>query len=129
MVGRGSRTGKAVKRQIRYEQIILDTHYRRFRKSFSVFFVVLFQHYLKTNSVSKSKLSQRTKVELQPFAKRVELSTPGYSVALVEDNTAIGGVETFETEAEARDFVAKRTRTNRRLVDEWHVIPTHELAA
>jgi hypothetical protein len=115
-------TGKAVKRIVRYELIVIDTNYKRFlRRFFNFFSGVLFNHFLKGNAVAKSSLSYKTSKQMQPFDEKVQVVQGAYAVASVMNNKAVA---TFASEAQAREYMQQQ---NAGLQETLHVIPQHEL--
>lgn len=120
-------TGKAVKRVVRYELIVIDTNYKRFvRRFFNFFSGALFNHFLKGNAVAKSSLSFKNKKELQPFDDKIIVVQGAYAVANVMNNKAHGAA-TFTSEAQAREFMQQQVTANPNLQEILHVIPQHEL--
>ncbi len=75
VTGEQYKTPTAVKRVVRYEEIIIDTHYKRFVRPFFAWFGTLFSLFLNGNAVSKSALSFKQKKKLQPFDDKVEVET------------------------------------------------------
>jgi hypothetical protein len=124
------RTGRGVKRVVRYEVTTIDTAFRRFRSSFFVLAAALFNHFLKGNAVSKSVLSQNRKKQLQPFADSLELGVDRFAVAFTQDNRAHDAATAdFATEGAARAWLIIAQADDPTLADSLHIIPTSELAA
>jgi hypothetical protein len=113
----------AVARVVRYEEIIIDTAWRRHVRRFSGFVIGLFDHFLLGNAASVSVLSQRSKDERQPFAEVIKAGSEGYVVANVRDNSV---VVAFATEAMAQDALAS---TDPVAAEGLHVIPASEAVA
>ena len=120
-------TGRAVKRIVRYELIVIDTNYKRFVKKFFNFISgLLFTHFLKGNAVAKSALSFKTKKQYQPYADKIKVAPTGYAVASQMDNKAFNGAA-FTSEAQAREYMNQQIAANPNLKEALHVIPQHEL--
>ncbi|NJN26167.1 MAG: hypothetical protein HC819_09410 [Cyclobacteriaceae bacterium] len=120
--------GKAVKRIVRYETIIIDNNFKRHVIRFFEFFNVLFQHFMHNNAVAKSSLSYKTKKQFVPFDDTIKVNAPGYSVAFTANNTAFAAeTVSFQSEALAMEFMHNTLATSPNMVDDLHVIPTNEL--
>ena len=68
--GADIRSSLMIKRVVRYEEIIIDSNFKRFQRRFSGFFGTLFDFFLAGNSASRCELSQTNKRQLQPFAEK-----------------------------------------------------------
>jgi hypothetical protein len=122
VAGHSVASGKAVKRIVRYELIVIDTNYKRFlRRFFNFFSGALFNHFLKGNAVAKSSLSMKSSKQLQPFDEKVQVVQGAYAVASVMNNKAVA---TFASEAQAREYMQGQSAN---LQETLHVIPQHEL--
>jgi Family of unknown function (DUF6603) len=116
----------AVMRVVRYEEIVIDTNYRRFAHRFGRFPGVLFDHFLNGNAASLSPLSRRGRDEQVPFGDVVTVPGETYVVASTRDNVPVA--PSFGSDAEARDDLAARIASDPRLAAELHVIPAFEAA-
>ena len=125
--GQSFTSAHAVMRVVRYEEIVVDTNYRRFSRRFGRFSGVLFEHFLRGNSASRSPLSQRGRDEREPFTDVVVVRDAGYVVASTRDNNPVAPV--FGSHAAARDHLAARLAADPGLAGELHVIPAFEVAA
>ncbi|MEN3280097.1 MAG: hypothetical protein V7607_1237 [Solirubrobacteraceae bacterium] len=123
MAGEQYASAHAVARVVRYEEIIIDTAWRRRARRFRDLAVGLFDHFLGGNAASRSALSQRGKDERQPFADVIKTGSEGYVVANRSDNTT---VQVFDSEAMAQDALAS---TDVMAAQELHVIPASEALA
>ena len=118
----------AVKRVVRYEEIIIDTAYKQFMKPFFAWFGILFSLFLNGNAVSKSSLSFKQKKKLQPFADKVEVGKILYGVANNSDNTAYSAESiNFTSQAQAGDYLKQQVSKNANLAEQLHVIPQVEM--
>jgi hypothetical protein len=126
--GEQYRSSKAVKRVVRYEEIIIDTNYKRFVKKFFPWFGSLFSLFLNGNSVSLSAMSHKQQKQLKPFADKVQIGKTLYVVAHNEDNTpfhedAIG----FTSQTQAQEFLKQQIAADANLAKQLHVIPQVEM--
>ncbi len=120
--------GKAVKRIVRYETIIIDNDFKRVVIKFFEFFTALFKHFIKNGAVAKSPLSSKSKKQLIPFDETIKVNQNAYSVAFMSDNKAFNkGSVAFESEALAKEYVSNVLAGDPKMVDEIHVIPQNEL--
>jgi hypothetical protein len=116
----------AVARTVRYEEVIIDTAWRRRARPFHGWPVGLFDHFLSGNAASRSPLAQRGKQERQPFADVIKIGSEGYVVADKRDNRA---VEVFASEAMAYDALVARGADDPVAAEQLHVIPAWEAVA
>src|SRR5215468_726032 len=68
VAGQELRTGRAVRRSVRYEVTTLDTLYRRLVRRFSAVGRELFAHFIAGGSVSTVAVSKSRRQEAQPYA-------------------------------------------------------------
>jgi hypothetical protein len=118
---------KMAKRRVRYEQIIIDTNYRRFRRRFKIFTSGFFDHFVKSSSISKSSLSDSYATKLDPFEDKVKVREGGFTVALVENNRPYSThAAYFSSEALANQFIAEQAAIQPELYETLHVVPQYE---
>jgi Family of unknown function (DUF6603) len=118
---------KMGKRKVRYEEIIIDSNYKRFRRRFRVFTQAFFSHFLVGGAVSKSVLSQNYKKMLDPFDDKIAVKEGGFTVAQTQDNKPYSASSTyFVSEAMANQFLQSQVAANPDLHDALHVIPQYE---
>ena len=123
-------SSRMVKRVVRYEEIILDSNFKRFVRRFSPLVASLFEFFLGGAAITRSDLSQKKKAQLQPFAEKVTVAGETYVVALQSTNKAHAGTaKGFTSEASAREYLAKQVAGDPTLADALHVIPAYEEAA
>jgi hypothetical protein len=122
-------TGNAFKRIVRYELIVIDSNYKRFRRTYFNFpSGALFNHFLKGNAVAKSALSYETKKKYQPFEEKVKVMQGTYSVANVTDNKAFNTeAAIFSSQAQAMEYMQQQVSADPNLKESLHVVPQHEL--
>lgn len=125
--GQQIKTGKATRRVVRYELIIVDNNFKHYlKKFFSFFSALLFSHFLRNNAVARSAVSAATKKKLNPFDEKIKTGQEGYAVASAIDNKAFGG-KTFASEALAREYMAEQVAKDPNLKESLHILPQHEL--
>src|SRR5215218_847479 len=126
----GLRSSGMVRRNIRYEEIIVDTNFRRFARPFSGYAGSLFHFFTRGASVARSELSQAATVRRQPANAAFAVSGETFTVALAATNQAVADEAiAFPTESSAREYMRRRIADDASLADALHVIPTVERAA
>ncbi|NPC52599.1 hypothetical protein D7X99_07975 [Corallococcus sp. AB032C] len=122
-------SSRMVKRVVRYELIILDSNSKRFARKFFDYTARLFTFFLRGSSTARSALSQATRTQLRPFADTITVQAETYTVAFQLDNRAVSTESaSFQSEASARDWMARKVALDPSLADQVHVIPTFEKA-
>jgi hypothetical protein len=119
--------GPASQRNVRYETIIIDTLFERFRVRFFKFWGGLFVHFSAGAAVSKSPLSLATEKQKQPFATKVSIAGDKYAVAWAADNKSYTPTSIFSSHAEAEQHLNEAILRNPALAETIHVIPTLEV--
>ena len=118
---------KMAKRRVRYEQIIIDTNYKRFRRRFKIFTSGFFDHFVKSSAISNSLLSNNYAAKLDPFEDKVKVREGGFTVALVENNRPYSThAAFFSSEALANQFIAAQAAIQPELYETLHVVPQYE---
>lgn len=126
--GESRRAPQAVKRVVRYEKVIIDTHYKSFVSRFYSIIGSLFSVFLGGNAMALSPVSWRTKKQMQPFNDKVNVGPSSYGVANVEDNTAFANnTVNFTSFTAAQEYLKTQTAQNPNLKEQLHVIPSVEL--
>jgi hypothetical protein len=116
-----------VKRVVRYEEIILDTNFKRFVRRFFPFSSTMFDFFLNGASVAKSDLSLAKKQQFQPFEEKIDVQAETYTVAYQANNKAYAADSvSFVSEASARDFLTREVAKDTNLAETLHVIPSYE---
>jgi hypothetical protein len=124
------RSSRMVKRIVRYEEIIIDTNFKRFARRFRGFLGVLFNFFLHGSAVTRCELSKAARTKLQPFDDKIGVVNETYTVAFQANNNAINAeAASFHSEASAREYMRSRIAAEATLVDSIHVIPSYEKAA
>jgi hypothetical protein len=120
-------TGPMAQRNVRYETIIVDTAFERFRIRFFKFWDGLFTHFRAGASVSRAAVSLANGKRMQPFATKVTLAEEQFTVAFQADNRAYAAMATFTSYAEAQGHMAEAVRRDPGLSETIHVIPSVEV--
>jgi hypothetical protein len=121
-------SAKMVKRIVRYEEVVIDTNFKRFVRRFFLYTDALFAHFLRGASINKSSLSQTIQQQLQPFEEKIEVRPNTYVVAFNHNNTAFNGSAVgFDSEAMARDYMQQQIDQDPNLAESLHVIPAFEM--
>lgn len=119
---------QAVRRIVRYENIIIDTHYRRFIRPLFNLFGALFSLFLNGNAISQSALSVKQQKLRKPFAEKVEIGTTLYGVVFNHDNSAFNAQAiNFTSQVQAEEFMRQQIAADGNLVKQLHVIPQVEM--
>lgn len=128
--GRPAESHRMVKRVVRYEEIIIDTAFKRHVRRFAGFISTLFDFFLNGASVARCDVSQAKVKQLRPFDDVIEVAPETFTVTFQETNAAYGAEPlTFLSEASARDFLNAEIAANPVLGEELHVVPTFELVS
>jgi len=123
--GESMTSTRCVTRTARYEQIIIDTAFKRFVIRFFAFFPILFGHFLHGNATARSPLSHAQQVLRKPFDEVITVGAEEYAVAWTADNSVVEDA-VFASEAAAHDFVARQSASDPNLAAGVHVIPRTE---
>lgn len=120
-------TGLGAERKVRYETIIIDTLFERFRIRFFQFSDLLFTHFLKGSAITLSSLSLAEEKKRQPFEAKVDMPGDTYVVAFTANNTTFSGSSMFTTQAEAEMHLTSALQADPTLAESIHVIPAMEV--
>jgi hypothetical protein len=128
--GADRRSSNMVRRIVRYEEIIIDSNYKRFARRFRGFFGVLFDFFLNGAAIARSDVSRAHQKKMKPFDDRIEVAAETYTVAFQTTNRAASTeAAAFHSEASAREYLARQIAADPALADQLHVIPSFERAA
>ena len=128
--GTDVRSSIMIKRIVRYEEIIIDSNFKRFARSFRSYIGSLFNFFMKGNAAARSAVSQARMTKLQPFADKISVTTETYTVAFQSTNQPFAAdTASFYSEASAREYMNQKIAEVGTLADEIHVIPSFERAA
>ena len=117
-------TGRMVRRVVRYEEIVLDANFARSARPLSPPRRVLFDHFLKGSSVSRSPRSKAARDEMRPPGRAVGVNDERFTVAFQADNAAYA--DSFASEAAAREHLRDAIAADPSLADLLHVVPEFE---
>ena len=120
-------SGAAVKRTVRYEEIIIDNNFKEHLKRFVVFAFELFTHFLRGNAVSRSTLSASFAKQKAPIDQKIAVQLPLYVVASNANNVPVSAQAQFASQAKADDFMREQIASEPKLADTLHVIPATEM--
>jgi hypothetical protein len=126
--GEEANTSRAVQRTVRYEEIIVDSNFRRGSSSFGNRGGLFFSHLIAGSAVARSTLSQASRQALTPFDNRVTIDEGAFVVAFARDNRAVGTHASFSSRQAAQDFMAGEIARDPALAQQLHVIPAFELS-
>lgn len=128
--GADMRSSNMVRRVVLYEEIILDSNYKRFASRFRLFAGALFEFFLGGSAAARAEVSNANKKKLQPFDDKITVQEATYTVALQSNNKAVATeAMEFHSEASAREYMNTRISVNPDMADTLHVIPSTERAA
>ena len=128
--GADLRSSVMVKRVVRYEEIIIDSNFKRFQRRFRDYFGVLFDFFLNGAAVTRCELSKAARTKLKPFEETIAVNDETYTVAFQSNNKAVAPDATaFRSEASAREYLRRMVDQDASLADAVHVIPGFEKAA
>lgn len=125
--GADANTSRAVQRTVRYEEIIIDSNFKRATTGFGHRGSLLFAHLLAGNAVARSSLSEANKRARVPFTDKIAVASDRFTVALTRDNTAVSADATFSSAGAAADFMASAVARDASLASQLQVIPAHEV--
>ncbi|HMJ46130.1 MAG TPA: DUF6603 domain-containing protein [Ferruginibacter sp.] len=123
------KNGNMVRKKVEYEIIIIDKEPQKPLKKGQFFDQpgLLFTHFLKGNSISKSTLSKSYLEKLQPFNEKLAVHEEGYTVAFQANNKAYDNTAGFTSEMMAQSFMQEQIAKDPSLKKNIHVIPNYEL--
>jgi hypothetical protein len=123
-------TSSMVCRVVRYEEIIIDSNYKRFARKWRSLIFSLFDLHILGAAVAKCALSKAIKTQREPFEEKISVQTAGFVVALQANNTALAGATAvYSSAAAAHDFLAASVTADGSLAGTLHVIPQFEMAS
>jgi hypothetical protein len=120
-------SGAGADRTVRYEAILMDTLFERFRRPFFEFWGGLWAHFRAGNAASKSDLSLSLEKRKQPFLEKVDVAGDRYAVAFTKDNKSFTGPTVFLSYAEAEQHLNGAVAKDGTLSEEIHVIPVMDV--
>ncbi len=127
VTGNQTLTHSAVKRVVRYEEIVIDNQFLPPIRRFVGVIRAMFNHWLVGNAASRSTLSAHSKKLKSPVEQKIQITGAVYVVANAADNTLFAETAQFSSQTAAQDFLNAQVRQSASLVGEIHVIPQAEL--
>ena len=121
------RSSLVVRRVVRYEQIIIDTNFKRFARKLANYTASLFNHFLRGNAAARSALSAALRNQMQPFADTIATRTEGFGVARTDTNTLLAGTQVFGSYHAAREHLEQVIAEDPARAGSLHVVPRFEL--
>ena len=127
--GSQTRTSYVTKRVVRYEQIIIDTLYRRFVLVIGTLIAGLFAHFLGGNAVARADVSMAAKDRLHLLDDKIVVNPTAYVVADAASNTVAAGApaEGFTSRAAAQEFLKTQVAADPSVAGQVHILRGHEL--
>ncbi len=127
--GSQTRTSFVTKRVVRYEQIIIDTLYRRFVLVIATLFAGLFTHFLGGNAVTRADISMAAKDRLHLLDEKIVVNPTAYVVADAATNTVFAGApsEGFTSRAAAQEFLKTQVAADPSVAGQAHILRGHEM--
>ena len=125
--GNAMRSSLVVRRVVRYEQIIIDSNFKRFQQRFVTFTGTLFRHFLGGNAAARSVLSAQLKNQMQPFKDVITTDAEGFGVANTSNNKLVAGAKVFGSYHAAKEHMEQEIAQNPGLAGKMHVVPDFEL--
>ncbi|MBZ9772622.1 DUF6603 domain-containing protein [Mesorhizobium sp. CO1-1-8] len=128
--GTALRTGHAVVRNVRYEEIIIDNNFKRYQRSFFLFASTLFSFFLGGAAISKASVSAAAAKKLQPFDDKISIVPEAFGVALQSTNKPLSAAAaSFASESLAHAFLTDLKAADPALASTLHIVPSFEMAA
>lgn len=128
VTGQQTNSSLVARRNVRYEQIIIDNNFKRAVIHFFTLFTGLFAHFLGNNAVAQSGLSAKHRTQMQPFADKITVKPNAYVVANMADNSVMAGAPaSFASRASAREYMNAEIARDPSLAGKVHVIRPHEM--
>lgn len=126
--GEQLKTSSAIKRVVRYEQIIIDNNFKRGVNHFVELIATFFRFFVKNGAVGKSPLSNKVKKQQMPFTDKIAVKTNTFVVANNSDNTPLAGeVIEFASYFKAEQYMDEQIKGDPTMRDNVHVIPHAEM--
>lgn len=128
VTGEQYRSSMAVRRSVRYEKIVIDTHYRRFVVKFYAWLGSLFALFLGGNAVSLSPVSYKSSIQKRPFDDGISVGANLYAVVRREDNTPFADEAIhFTSQASANEYLREQIAAQPALAEQLQAVPQIEM--
>ena len=128
VTGNQTNTSFVTKRIARYEQIIIDSNFKRAIVHFVTLIAGLFSHFLANNAVARSEMSAESRDRKHLFDEKITVHPNAYVVVNLADNAPVDGAPiAFASRASAKEFMAAETRRNPNFPKQAHIVRPHEM--
>ncbi|TVZ40263.1 hypothetical protein P886_4690 [Alteromonadaceae bacterium 2753L.S.0a.02] len=128
VTGNQTKTSFVSKRIARYEQIIIDSNFKRMVLVFVTLISGLFTHFLGGNAVSRMSISARSQDRKHLFDEKIKVHPNAYVVANAADNSPLESAPvSFMSQASAKEYMANQAATDPGFAERAHIIRPHEL--
>ena len=127
VTGKDVATSFALRRTIRYEQVVIDNFFRRAVLQFYTLATGIFGFFLQSNAAASSSLSLKVETQMKPFDATISVAATGYVVANIADNTSVAPTS-FASRARAQEFIDQSVAADASMAGKVHVIRPHEMA-
>lgn len=124
--GNALRSSLVARRIVRYEQIIIDTHFKRVHERFVNFTGSLFRHFLIGNAAARASLSDRRKNLMQPFQETIRIRPEEFAVVYTTNNTMVAGTAVFGSYHAAKEHLEQSIAQDPGLAGTMHVVRAFE---
>lgn len=121
------RSSLVARRIVRYEEVTIDTNYKRFKKRFADFKGRLFSHFLAGNAAARSALSASIRNQLQPFDDAIAVRPEGFGVAWASTNGMVQGTTMFASYHAAKEHLDNAVAADPALAGTIHVVHGFEI--
>ena len=128
VTGNQTNTSFVTKRIARYEQIIIDSNFKRAVVRFATLIAGLFTHFLANNAVARADISAKSRDQKHLFDEKVKVNPDAYVVVSAADNTPIAGAPaSFASRASAKEYMAAESARNPAFAANAHIVRPHEM--
>jgi hypothetical protein len=122
-------TDHMARRVVRYEQIIIDSEYKR-QELLGLIGAGLFDLHLRGAAIARGRWSQAQSAKLDPFpADKIKVAADAHTVVDADTNLPYGAGATFTSAAEALDHMNALVQGDAGLAGRLQVVPAYEAAA
>ena len=128
ITGNQTNTSFITKRIARYEQIIIDTNFKRHIRRFVTLIAGLFTHFLANNTVARAGVSAKSRDLKHLFDEKIKVHPNSYVVVSLADNAPIDGAPfSFTSRASAKEFMAAQAARDPDFAKQAHIVRPHEM--
>lgn len=116
-----------VKREVDYEEIIIDTNYKRLVTGISKILSFFGKFFLNGTFIARSVVSHHYKTKLKPDKEVVNIFQEGFSIVSADDLTVKAGTVTYESETEAISAMKDLIYADPGIDKDIQVVPNYEV--